>query len=67
MLICLSSTQLYPDAEHSLFDEQLHLYRTMEDFFARCFKSRDEQDEDEMELPITRVIKGGKKIITGEE
>ncbi|XP_074599103.1 inactive dipeptidyl peptidase 10-like [Brevipalpus obovatus] len=59
--------QLYPDADHSLFEERLHLYRTMEDFFARCFKSRDEQDEEEMDLPITRVIKGGKKIIIGDE
>ncbi|XP_015786539.1 inactive dipeptidyl peptidase 10 [Tetranychus urticae] len=59
--------QLYPDGEHSLYDEQFHLYKTMEDFFARCFQSRDDQDEEEMELPITKVIKGGKKIITGEE
>jgi acetyl esterase/lipase len=59
--------QLYPDGDHSLLDEQLHLYKTMEEFFAKCFQLEDEQNEDIIELPITRVIKGGRRIITNDD
>lgn len=34
-----------------------HFYRTMEEFFARCFQVEEESEEDEI-LPITKVIKG---------
>lgn len=35
----------------------MHFYRTMEDFFAKCFQVEEEEDEDDI-LPITKVIKG---------
>ena len=35
---------------------RLHFYRTMEDFFAKCFQVEEEEEEDL--LPITRVLKG---------
>lgn len=58
--------QIYPDGDHSLLHEQYHLYKTMEDHFAKCFNLVN-ADEDIIELPITRVIKGGKqRIITDD-
>lgn len=59
--------QLYPDGDHHLTDDRIHLYKTMEDFFAKCFQLEDEEDQESLELPITKVIKGGKRIITGED
>ena len=35
---------------------RLHFYRTMEDFFAKCFQV--EEDAEEELLPITKVLKG---------
>ena len=58
--------QLYPDGDHSLLEEQVHLYKTMEEFFAKCFQLT-EDNEDIIELPITRVIKGGRRIITADD
>ncbi|KPM06662.1 dipeptidyl peptidase-like protein 1 [Sarcoptes scabiei] len=53
-------TQLYPDSG-SLETWDLiiryHFYRTMEDFFAKCFQVEGEDDDDEL-IPITKVIKG---------
>ena len=37
----------------------------MEEFFAKCFQLED-NNEDMIELPLTRVIKGGKRIITDD-
>lgn len=53
-------TQLYPDSGSLETWDQLvrmHFYRTMEDFFAKCFQVEEEEDEDDI-LPITKVIKG---------
>jgi hypothetical protein len=57
--------QIYPGADHSFADDKLHFAKTMEDFFSKCFQLEDE--ESQIELPITKVIKGGKRIISGED
>lgn len=52
--------QLYPDSgslETWDLVVRYHFYRTMEDFFAKCFQVEDEEEEDDI-LPITKVIKG---------
>jgi hypothetical protein len=58
------SVKLYPDS--GIFESwdilvRLHFYRTMEDFFAKCFQVEEQETEDDI-LPITKVIKGVKKF-----
>jgi len=55
--------QIYPDGDHSLYEERFHLHRAMEEFFAACFQVEDDEDIKFVDLPLTKVIKGGKRII----
>ncbi|KAH7646532.1 inactive dipeptidyl peptidase 10 isoform X2 [Dermatophagoides farinae] len=53
-------TQFYPDSGSlETWDLMIryHFYRTMEDFFAKCFQVEADDDEDDL-IPITKVIKG---------
>jgi len=57
--------QIYPDGDHSLYRERVHFHHVMEDFFASCFKIEDDEDERLAELPLTKVLKGSKRILGG--
>lgn len=56
---------MYPDGEHSLYRERYHLHQVMEELFAACFKVEDDEDDRLGDMPLTKVLKGGKRIITG--
>lgn len=58
--LCL---QLYPDGDNSLYRERMHLHQVIEDLFVSCFRIEDEEDEKYSELPLNKMVKGGKKIL----
>lgn len=53
---------MYPDGDHSLYRERTHLHQVIEELFVGCFRIEDEEDEKYSDLPLNKVVKGGKKI-----
>ena len=41
----------------------MHLHQVIEDLFVSCFRIEDEEDEKYSEMPLNKMVKGGKKIL----
>jgi hypothetical protein len=67
MVVLFLESQLYPDGDHSLWRERMHFHQVMEDLFAGCFKYEDDEDERFADIPLNKVIKGGKRILGGTD